>query len=148
MMIEVDDTEINVIKRGEEDYLSLTNMIKAGWSALEVSDWLRTKRTLLMLFAWECENNKSFNYGEFAAIMSWRDGPGSRYFKLGVKDWIERTNAIGLVASRGRYGGTYGHRDIALAFAGWVDPVFRQKLVGEIGRYAGAGSKASTYINT
>jgi hypothetical protein len=137
MMIDVDDIAINVIKRGGEDYLSLTNMIKAGWSNLEVSDWLRTKRTLQMLFAWECENNKRFNHGEFAAIMGWKNGPGSRYFKLGVKDLTERTNAIGLVTLSGRKGGTYGHKDIALEFAGWVDPIFRQRVVGAIGRLAG-----------
>ena len=63
MIIEVDDIGINVIKRGAGDYFSLTNMIKAGLRNLRVSDWLRTKRTLEMLFAWEYENNKNFNCG-------------------------------------------------------------------------------------
>jgi hypothetical protein len=145
MIIEVDDIEINVIKRGAGDYFSLTNMIKAGLRNLRVSDWLRTKRTLEMLFAWEYENNKNFNCGEFAAIMGWMNGPGSAYFKLGVKNWIERTMAIGLIASRGRYGGTYSHRDIALEFAGWVDPLFRQRLIDVTGRHTDAESKASKY---
>jgi hypothetical protein len=83
MKIEVDDIEIDVMRKGEADYFSLTNMIRGGWSALEVSDWLRTKRTLQMLFAWECGNNKSFNYGEFAAIMSWKNGPGQGISNLG-----------------------------------------------------------------
>ena len=128
MMIEVYDTEINVLKRAAGDYFSLTDMIKARLGKLRVADWLRTKQTLQMLFAWECRNNENFNYGEFAAIMERMKKPGSKYFKLGVKEWIERTNAKGLIASRGRHGGTYGHRDIALGFAGWVDPFLRQGL--------------------
>jgi hypothetical protein len=136
MVITVNDIGINVIKRDGADYFSLTDMIKARLGKLRVSDWLRTKRTLEMLVAWEDENNENFNWGEFAAIMGWMKKPGSRYFKLGVKDWIERTNAIGLIASRGRYGGTYGHMDIALEFAGWVDPFLRQALFAVMGSYA------------
>jgi hypothetical protein len=143
MMIEVDDIEINVIKRGTEDYFSLTNMVQAKLRNLRVADWLRTKRTLGTLFAWEYVNNKNFNCGEFAAIMNWMKKPGSRYFKLGVKDWIERTEAIGLIASPGRCGGTYGHKDIALEFAGWVSPLFRQALIDVIGAHANEESKAS-----
>jgi hypothetical protein len=70
-------------------------------------------------------------------------GPGSANFKFGVKNWIERTAAIGLVAWRGRYGGTYGHRDIALEFAGWVNPWFRVQLIDVIGRHTIEESKAS-----
>jgi hypothetical protein len=143
MMIEVDDIEINVIRKGGEDYFSLTNMIKARLSNLRVADWLRTKETMEMLVAWEYLNNKNFNYGEFAAIRNWMKKPGSRYFKLGVKDWIERTRAIGLIASPGRYGGTYSHRDIAVEFAGWISPLFRQELIDVIGSHTYEGSKAS-----
>jgi hypothetical protein len=134
MMIEVNDTEINVIKRGADDYFSLTDLIKARLTKLRVADWLRTKQTLQMLFAWECGNNENFNYGEFAAVMERVKKPGSKCFRLGVKDWIERTNAIGLIVSEGRCGGTYGHTDIALEFAGWVDPFLRQSLTNVIRR--------------
>jgi hypothetical protein len=147
MIIEVDDIKINVLKREREEYFSLTNIIKAGFSNLRVADWFRTKQTIDMLFAWECVKNENFNYGEFAAIKGWMIKPGSRYFRLGVKDWIERTNAIGLIASRGRYGGTYGHKDIALEFAGWVNPLFKQLLIDAIGKHARVGSGASAYLN-
>ncbi|HET6256556.1 MAG TPA: KilA-N domain-containing protein [Puia sp.] len=123
MKFEVNDIDIRVIDRGGEDYFSLTNMIKAGWKNLRVSDWLRTKGTIEKLVAWECGNNKNFNWGEFAAIMVWMRKPGSKNFKMGVKDWVKRTGATGLIASPGRYGGTYGHRDIAIDFADWVDPL-------------------------
>jgi hypothetical protein len=128
MMIEVYDTEIDAIQKGEIDYFSLTDMIRARVSNLRVADWLRTKRTLQMLFAWEYRNNKNFNCGEFAAVMEGVKKPGSNSFKLGVKDWIQRTNAEALTVSEGKYGGTYGHSDIALDFARWVDPFLGRAL--------------------
>ena len=136
MILVVDDIRIYVIRKGGGYYYSLTSILKAGYSKLRVADWLRTKKTIDMLFAWECGHNGNFNYGEFAAIRNWGVRPGSKYFKLGVKDWIERTNAIGLVASRGRYDGTYAHTDIALEFAGWVNPFFKEGFIDLIGEQA------------
>lgn len=146
MRIDVYDTEIDVLTLAAGDYYSLTDMVRAGLNKLRVADWLRTKQTLQMLFAWECRNNKNFNYGEFAAVMERMKGPGSKYFKLGVKDWIERTNATGLIVSEGRYGGTYGHRDIGLEFAGWVDPFLRQGLSNMIRQ--GGIDRIKSYKNT
>ena len=125
----VDDIRIYQIRKGEEYYYSLTSMLKAGFSKLRVGDWLRTKRALWVLFEWESEHNVNFNWGEFAAIRNWTVRPGKKNFKLGVKDWIERTSAIGLVASPGRHGGTFAHWDIAVQFADWVNPHFRRELV-------------------
>ena len=135
MILVVDDVRIYLLRMREGYYYySLTSILKAGISTLRVSDWLRTKRTIGMLFEWECAHNLNFNWGEFAAIRNWTDGPGTKNFKMGVKDWIERTNAIGLVASRGRHGSTYAHWDIALDFAEWVSPFFRRVLAEEIAR--------------
>lgn len=43
---------------------------------------------------------------------------------LSAKEWIDRTGAIGITATAGRYGGTYAHNDIALQFATWLSPEF------------------------
>lgn len=100
-------------------------MIKAKTGTFRIADWLRTKRTLEMLGAWELEHNPKFKCGEFATFMNWIAHPGSKNFRLGVKEWVELTNAIGISASRGTYGGTFAQTDIALEFAGWVSPSFR-----------------------
>ena len=123
-----------MIGKGEGYYYSLTSMLKAGFRKIRVMDWLRTKKTMDMLFAWESLHNENFNCGEFAAIRDAIGRPAPRYFKVGVTSWIKRTNAIGLVAWRGRDGGTYGHKDIALEFAGWVNPLFKEMLSDVIGR--------------
>lgn len=59
---------------------------------------------------------------------------GSNSFVLSVKTWIEKTNAIGIVAKAGRYGGTYAHKDIAYHFGMWISPRFQLLLVKEYQR--------------
>ena len=80
---------------------------------------------------WEKVNNPSFNYGEFATIKS---QAGLNRFKISVKEFVERTNAISLQAKAGRYGGTYAHKDIAFEFAMWISPEFKIYIVKEFQR--------------
>ena len=77
---------------------------------------------------WERINNPNFNYGEFAIITS---KAGLNSFKISIKEWVERTNAIGLRATAGRYGGTYAHKDIAFEFGMWINPEFKLLLITE-----------------
>ena len=37
-------------------------------------------------------------------------------FVMSVSEWIEKTNAIGIIVKKGRYGGTYAFKDIAFEF--------------------------------
>jgi len=96
-----------------------------------VTDWLRNRNTLEFLGAWESLHNKNFNYGEFATI---RNQAGLNNFKISVKEWVEKTNAIGIVAKTGRYGGTYAHKDIAMQFCMWISPVFQLYVIKEYER--------------
>ena len=80
---------------------------------------------------WEKEYIIGFNYGEFAIIKS---QSGLNRFKISVKEFVERTNAIGLQAKAGRYGGTYAHKDIAFEFAMWISPEFKVYLVRDFQR--------------
>ncbi len=75
--------------------------------------------------------NPHFNYGEFAIIKS---QAGLNNYKLSVKDWVEKTNAIRLKATAGRYGGTYAHPDIAFEFGMWISPQFKIYLIKEFQR--------------
>ena len=79
------------------------------------------KSTIEYIGEWEALYNPNFNYTEFGTI---KNAAGSNNFVLSVKTWIERTNAIGIVAKAGRYGGTYAHKDIAYNFGMWISPRF------------------------
>ena len=132
--IEVEGSVISVVKNQNEDYVSLTDMAKfknAESTGLVISHWLSTRFAIDFLGIWEQINNPSFNVTEFSNI---RFNAGSNGYVLSVKQWIERTNAIGIISSAGRYGGTYAHKDIAFEFGSWLSPEFKYYLIREYQR--------------
>ncbi len=129
--IEVQGAAVTVLTQGSVDYISLTDMLKAKDGAFFISDWLRNRNTVEFIGIWESVHNPDFNYGGFAAI---RSQAGLNSYKLSVKEWVEQTNAIGLKATAGRYGGTYAHPDIAFEFGMWISPMFKIYLVKEFRR--------------
>lgn len=110
-------TDINVVSINNEDYICITDMLKAKDGDFFISDWLRNRNTLEYLGIWERLYNPGFNYGEFAII---RNQSGLNSFKISVKEYVEKTHAIGIQAKAGRYGGTYAHKDIAFEFGMWI----------------------------
>ena len=129
--ITVNNIVITVSRRDNEDYISLTDMLKAKDGDFFISDWLRNRNTLAFIEVWEQINNPDFNYGEFATIKS---QAGLNSYKISVKEWVNKTNAIGLTAKAGRYGGTYAHPDIAFEFGMWISAEFKIYLVKEFQR--------------
>jgi hypothetical protein len=129
--INVRGTEITVVRRDNEDYISLSDMLKAKDGEFFISDWLRNRNTVEFLGIWETVHNPDFNSGEFAII---RSQAGLNSYKLSVKEWVEKTNAIGLRATAGRYGGTFAHHDIAFEFGMWISPEFKIYLIKEFQR--------------
>ncbi|MBE2283118.1 MAG: KilA-N domain-containing protein [Prosthecobacter sp.] len=129
--LEVKGTAITVLSDSHGDFISLTDMIKAKDGDFFISDWLRNRNTVEFLGIWESVHNPSFNYGEFAIIKS---QVGLNSYKISVKEWVEKTGAIGLRATAGRYGGTYAHRDIAFEFGMWISPEFKIYLIKEFQR--------------
>ena len=125
------DAEISVHKFGNEDYISLTDMLKAKDGDFFITDWLRNRNTLEFIGIWEKVYNPNFNYGEFAII---KNQSGLNSFKISVKEFQARTNAVSLVAKAGRYGGTYAHKDIAFEFAMWISAEFKIYMVKEFQR--------------
>jgi hypothetical protein len=93
--------------------------------------WLSLKNTIEYLGEWELLYNPDFNYTEFGII---KNAAGSNNFVLLVKQWIERTGAVALTATAGRYGGTFGHKDIAFHFGMWISPKFQLLLIKEYQR--------------
>ena len=127
----VNGAEITVTTIDDRDYISLTDMVKAKDGDFFISDWLRNRNTIEFLGIWEQIHNPTFNYGEFAIIKS---HAGLNSYKLSVKEWVEKTRAVGLKAKAGRYGGTYAYKDIAFEFGMWISPEFKIYLIKEFER--------------
>ena len=131
MELNVDNQIINYIRIENEDYISITDMLKSKDGNFFVTDWLRNRNTIEFLGIWEELHNPNFNYGEFAIIKS---QAGLNSYKLSVKEWTQKTNAIGIISKAGRYGGTYAHKDIAFEFGMWISPKFKLLLIKEFER--------------
>ncbi|WP_069658992.1 KilA-N domain-containing protein [Arcticibacter eurypsychrophilus] len=127
----IEGIEINVESKENIDYISLTDMAKSQHENIIITKWLSLKNTIEYLGEWEAMYNPDFNYTEFGTI---KNTSGSNNFVLSVKEWIERTGAIGITAKAGRYGGTYAHKDIAFQFGMWISPKFQLLLVKEFQR--------------
>jgi KilA-N domain len=127
----VDGKEITIQVFDKEDYISLTDMAKSQMQDVVIIKWLSLKNTIEYLGEWELLYNPDFNYTEFGTI---KNEAGSNNFVLSVKQWIEKTKAIGLSATAGRYGSTYAHKDIAFHFGMWISPKFQLYLIKEYQR--------------
>ncbi|HEX3044705.1 MAG TPA: KilA-N domain-containing protein [Bacillota bacterium] len=130
--IHVQGKAITIISKQDGDYISLTDMVRnfEGGSAL-IEQWLKNKDTVLFLGVWEQIHNVDFNSLEFEGI---KNEAGRNSFFLSAKKWVEATNAKGLIATAGRYGGTYAHKDIAFEFGSWLSPEFKLYLLKEFQR--------------
>jgi hypothetical protein len=115
------------------DYISLTDIARYKNVRTDdiIKNWLRNRNTIEFLGLWEKINNSNFNPVEFDGI---RKQAGLNSFVLTAKDWIEKTNALGLISNAGRYGGTFAHKDIALEFASWISVEFKLYLIKEFER--------------
>lgn len=128
-ILKVLDKAVNLTRRENGDYICLTDMVRGleNGSSL-VEKWLRNKNTIEFLGLWETLNNPNFNSEAFQEIFNMS---GLNRFAISAKQWVERTNAIGIIAHAGRYGGTYAQKDIAFEFGSWVNPSFKLYLIKE-----------------
>jgi len=133
--IEVKGTKITVVQHlSDEDYISLTDIARykdEKRTDYLIQNWLRNRNTIEFLGIWERLNNSIFNPIEFDGI---KNKAGLNSFVLTTKQWVDKTNAIGLVAKAGRYGGTYAHKDIAFEFASWISVEFKLYMIKEFQR--------------
>lgn len=133
--ITVQDVPVTVMQVDQNDYISLTDMAKARTDSARAADviknWLRTRSTLEFLGTWEVMYNPNFKVVEFDHFKS---EAGLHTFTLSAKEWVEKTNAIGMYVQAGRYGGTYAHKDIAFEFGSAISPIFKLYLLKEYQR--------------
>lgn len=134
-IMNVQGVDIALTTINEEDYICITDMIKAKDSArpdMVIQNWMRNKDTVEFLGLWEMLNNPNFKPFEFEGF---RNQAGLNRFSLTPKMWVEKTGAIGIKSRAGRYGGTFAHKDIAMEFAAWISPVFKLYLIKEFQRF-------------
>jgi len=133
--INVQQTSITVITVQAKDYISLTDMANAKDSESRAADiiknWLRNRYSLEFLGTWEMIHNPSFKVVEFDHFKSLAGLPS---FVLSVSEWIEKTSAIGIIVKKGKYGGTYAHKDIAFEFGSAISVPFKLYLIEEFQR--------------
>lgn len=128
----VEQLPVTLLTPLETDFISLTDMVRASESGSAIIDnWLRNKNTLEFLAIWEEIYNPAFNSLEFEEI---KKEAGLNRFTMSAKQWIGKTNATGILAKTGRYGGTFAHKDIAFEFASWISPKFKLYLIKEFQR--------------
>ena len=133
--ITVQDVPVTIMNVDQRDYISLTDMARArtdaGRAADVIKNWLRARSTLEFLGTWEIMYNPNFKVVEFDHFKS---EAGLHTFTLSAKEWIEKTNAVGIYVQAGRYGGTYAHKDIAFEFGSAISPGFKLYLLKEYQR--------------
>ncbi|MDO4382256.1 MAG: KilA-N domain-containing protein [Clostridia bacterium] len=127
--------KVNITNIDDNDYICISDFgkYKEGKSKADdiIRNWLRNRITLEFLGTWESIYNPNFNSVEFDGF---RKSAGLHTFTLSVTEWCEKTNAIGIYSKRGKYGGTYAHKDIAFEFASAISPVFKLYLIKEFER--------------
>ena len=134
LKLNVKGKEISIYSKGEKDYICITDIARYKDSKRTdyiIQNWLRNRNTIEFLGIWEQINNPDFKPIEFDGF---KKQAGLNSFTLTAKQWIEKTNAIGLVSKSGRYGGTFAHKDIAFEFASWVSVEFKLYLIKEFQR--------------
>ena len=134
--IKVKDNLVSIMRVGDVDYISLTDLAKFKndkYPANVIIHWLSNKDTALYVGLWEELNNEKFNLTEYREIKINEIGTSS--YTMSPKQWIQRTNAIGLISKGGKYSiGTYAHPDLAFEFASWLNVEFKLYLIREFER--------------
>ena len=127
--------KVNITNIDDNDYICISDFgkYKEGKSKADdiIRNWLRNRITLKFLGTWESIYNPNFNSVEFDGF---RKSAGLHTFTLSITEWCDKTNAIGIYSKRGKYGGTYAHKDIAFEFASAISPVFKLYLIKEFER--------------
>lgn len=126
--------EISVSSTGTaDDFISLTDIARyrSDEPSAVIANWMRNRDTIDFLGVWETLHNPNFNSLEFEGI---EKQAGRNAFTISPKKWIQLTNAIGIRAKGGRYGGAYAHIDIAFEFASWISPEFKLYVIKDYQR--------------
>lgn len=132
--INANGSEIAIITKGNDDYISLTDIARfknPDEPKDVVKNWMRNRNTIEFIGLWEQLNNPDFKGVEFDSFVQ---AAGSNAFTLSPQKWISATHAVGIVSKSGRSGGTFAHKDIAFEFASWVSAEFKLYIIKDYQR--------------
>ncbi|MCB0843190.1 MAG: KilA-N domain-containing protein [Bacteroidetes bacterium] len=129
--ITVQGRDITITQIDDKDYISLSDMARDDGGHDRIKNWMRNRDTIEFLTIWEQIHNPNFNTVQMHRIT---EDAGLNRFTISPKQWIEETGAIGLLSKAGRYGGVYGHKDIAYNFGMWLSPKFSLLVITEFDR--------------
>ena len=131
--INVQQTDVTILKINEDDYISLTDIakFKSDDPTAVIANWMRNRNTIEYLGIWEILYNPDFKPLEFEGF---RNEAGLNAFTMSPQKWIEATNAKGMISKSGRYGGSFAHKDIAFKFAAWISIEFELYFIKEFQR--------------
>ncbi len=130
-LIIVQGTEIAISSINQQDYISLTDMVRGTEGEDHIRNWMRNKNTIEFLGVWEQLHNPNFKGVGFDTFLQ---EAGLNRFNMTPRKWIDGTNAIGIISKAGRNGGTFAHKDIAFEFGAWISPIFKLYLITEYQR--------------
>jgi hypothetical protein len=135
IIMSVQGTDVSMININDNDYICLTDMVKAKDDDVRAADiiknWIRTRTTIEYLGTWESIYNSNFKVVEFDHF---RKEAGLPTFTMSISNWVEKTSAIGIFSRIGKNGGTYAHKDIAFEFGGAISPMFKLYVIKEYQR--------------
>jgi len=113
----------------KDEYISLTEIARdqsAEAPGYLIQSWMRSRNTVEFLKIWEIEHNLMLDAISCDELIGATKTPS---FTLTPKQWISKTNAVGLISRQGKNGGTLAHPDIAVDFHMWMEPELRMNLV-------------------
>ena len=132
----VNNEKISVMRIGNEEYISLTDLAKYANPTDPsgvIRNWMSNKNSFEFYSLWEELNNENFNSVESHRIKI--EEVGYNRFTMTPSRWKKDFNAIGIIPSSGKYSaGTFAYSDIALEFASWLSPEFKLYLIKEFER--------------
>jgi len=132
--IDIEGIEIRLNENPDGDYICLTDMARKFNSVPNdlLKAWMRNAVNIDFLKDWEMlYNSVNFKTVGYDRI---RIRAGANTFTLSVKEWVSKTDAIGIYSKAGKYGGTFAHIDIAIQFATWLSPSFYLLIIKEFQR--------------
>lgn len=127
-IIKINNVNITIFNKKNEDYICLSHIAKLKKGNRHIRNWMKNSATIEFLILWEQLNNKNFNVTQMGNI---KKETKLNNFTMTPDKWVNKTNSIGIISKRGRYGGIYAHKDIALEFAMWLSPIFKLWLLKE-----------------
>lgn len=128
-VITVQGIPVTVSYEDIDDYICITDIAAAksdnSRAADVIRNWLRNRSTLEFLSTWEEIYNPNFKVFESEHF---KKEAGLVTFTPSVSEWVEKTNAVGLYVKRGKYGGTFAHKDIAFEFASAIIQSYKSRI--------------------